>query len=94
MSIYPVPLQEWFPKGDENHEVVKAIVAIERCAHCGKYLKFKKAWGHHSLPWGYGDVWCDEVCCNEPWKRKRRARRFKKCRGKRKKWLFGGTGAL
>ena len=68
MSIYPVPLQEWFPtnKKDKDrqylHETVKWLVSIARCHSCNKRCKFNRAWGHHAVPWGYGDIWCSKKC--------------------------------
>lgn len=79
MSIYPVRLNEWFPVGDENY--CKDIVDAMRCFACGKKCRYKKVWGHHSLPWGYGDVWCSEKCLNsgkEAKPDKRRERRIKR----------------
>lgn len=61
MSIYPVRLSEWFPPGEENHDTMKLIVSSSKCLHCDKKrVHWQKAWGHHSLPWGNGDVWCNE----------------------------------
>lgn len=68
MSIYPVKLSEWFPPGDENHDSMKMMVRVGGdsnigCASCGKRkIRWQTAWGHHSLPWGYGDVWCTRKC--------------------------------
>lgn len=60
MSIYPVPLNEWFPIGDENY--CKHITDFMRCHSCYTRVNYFKAWGHHSIPWGYGEVWCNEKC--------------------------------
>lgn len=62
MSIYPVHLASWFPKGNEMHDDIKTLCLVMTCLTCGKHPKWKKAWGHHSLPWGHGDIWCDERC--------------------------------
>lgn len=69
MSIYPVRLSEWFPPGDEHHNIVKFLVSNGfsdqniGCLHCKKkHLHWQEAIGHHSLPWGYGDIWCREKC--------------------------------
>lgn len=64
MSIYPVKLCEWFPVGDEMHENAYCIVTTLRCYACGKKCRWKAAVGHHSLPWGNGDLWCSWKCCN------------------------------
>lgn len=70
MSIYPVPLAKWFPKGDENHDFMKDMVRLGGesslgCMNCGKTnMNWRTAYGHHSLPWGYGDVWCTKRCYN------------------------------
>ncbi len=66
MSIYPVRLNEWFPKGDEYY--AKHIVKCMKCLFCGKEgkkINYKYAMGHHSLPWGYGDIWCSSRCLNK-----------------------------
>lgn len=63
MSIYPVQLSEWFPFGEEMHDIAYDIVSLSRCLACRKRLRFNKAIGHHSLPWGYGDIWCSWKCC-------------------------------
>lgn len=62
MSIYPVKISEWFPPGDEMYEIASGIVSIKRCYACNKKARWKAAIGHHSLPWGYGDVWCSVKC--------------------------------
>lgn len=28
-------------------------------------MKYHRAYGHHSIPWGYGDVWCSKKCLNK-----------------------------
>lgn len=63
MSIYPVQLSTWFPYGDEKHDTALFIVSASRCLACGSRIKFTKAIGHHSLPWGHGDIWCSWKCC-------------------------------
>ena len=65
MSIYPVRLAEWFPYGDEMHENAISIVKYCRCYGCGKKVRWKAAVGHHSLPWGHGDLWCSWKCCEK-----------------------------
>ena len=76
MSIYPVPLQKWFPnpnkyigKGWEeyinaliDYSTLRMIIKYERCKKCNKNLKYNRVWGHHSLPRGYGDMWCSKEC--------------------------------
>lgn len=62
MSIFPVKLSEWFPLGDEKHEIATSICSVERCYACGGKIKFHRAYAHHSLPWGFGDIWCSEKC--------------------------------
>jgi hypothetical protein len=99
MSIYPVPLQKWFPNPKHNrkhrnwksyedslsdYENLRIIVKLERCYNCGKHCKYNRAWGHHSLSVGYGDVWCSEKCLYGPKKRKRK-HMVKKLRGYRNK---------
>lgn len=63
MSIYVVRLKEWFPKGDENHQIARWVVSLERCQHCGKKPRWRNARGYHALPWGYSsEVWCNQHC--------------------------------
>ena len=63
MSIYPVRLKNWFPKGDHNYEIVHAIVKDSKCAVCGKKPRYRYSIGYHALPWGYdGTVWCSTKC--------------------------------
>ena len=70
MSIYPVHLIEWYPKGDENYFHAKISVLLTPCLRCGKKAKFyASGYGHHSIPWGYGDIWCSRRCYKK-WKRK------------------------
>jgi len=97
MSIYPVPLQKWFPNpksrnlSDEEawdascqYYAAKITVKLSKCEKCGKHCKYNRAWGHHSIPWGYGEVWCSEKCLYGPKKRKKKGRK-KKLRGRRKR---------
>lgn len=82
MSIYPVNLAEWFPYGDDKHETALSIVQTSRCLACGSKIRWKRAIGHHSLPWGYGDIWCSEHCMDsgktaKPDKRRERRMRRK-----------------
>lgn len=74
MSIYPVHLSSWYPKKTKkapvmdakddklNSEVAVICVETAKCIACGKKCTWKKAWGHHSIPWGYGDIWCSKRC--------------------------------
>ncbi len=69
MSIYPVRLSEWFPIGNDHHETMKFLVSNGYtddgigCKYCKKkHMHWQDAWGHHSLPWGYGDIWCRKKC--------------------------------
>lgn len=69
MSIYPVPMQNWFKNRKRNdsdskflYETARWLVDIYRCHNCGKRCKWNRAWGHHSVPWGYGDIWCSKDC--------------------------------
>ena len=64
MSTYPVRLSEWFPPGDEMYDNASAMVHIFKCYACGKKPRWKAAVGHHSIPWGNGDIWCSWKCCN------------------------------
>lgn len=60
MSIYPVLLKEWYPIGDDKY--CKDIVENIKCLACYGKVSYNKAWGHHSFPFGYGDVWCSYKC--------------------------------
>ena len=78
MSIYPVKLVEWYPPGDKYHSLVKWIISTgytdsgRGCVHCKKkHLHWQEAIGHHSLPWGYGDLWCRQKCYKNYWKKRR-----------------------
>lgn len=62
MSIYPVRLKEWFPPGDDMYEIAYSVTIGMRCYGCDKKVRYSKAYGHHSLPWGHGDLWCSERC--------------------------------
>lgn len=65
MSIYPIRLSEWYPKGDENYEIAKVIVESEHCRECGEAPLYRWAIGDHSLPWGHHrGVWCSKKCFN------------------------------
>jgi len=67
MSIYPVPLKKWYSKKDdpENHRILKIMAKYDTCKECGGKIDLRRAWGHHSLPWGYGDFWCSRKCLNK-----------------------------
>jgi hypothetical protein len=41
-----------------------SLLNYYRCIACRKKAKINKAIGHHSLPFGHGDVWCSEKCFN------------------------------
>lgn len=70
MSIYVVKLQEWYPKPSRFHkeadrlyyEMARLDVDLSKCLSCKKRLKWNRAVGHHSIPWGYGDIWCGWKC--------------------------------
>lgn len=66
MSIYPVKLIEWFPMTDELTHIARTVVEYSKCKSCGRGgMKYHRAYGHHSIPWGYGDVWCSKKCLNK-----------------------------
>jgi hypothetical protein len=75
MSIYAVSLQEWYPKPkyknrdteDYNHnlflhKIAKIRVKFSKCFKCKKHCKWNRSWGHHTIPFGYGDIWCSKNC--------------------------------
>lgn len=66
MSIYPVRLKEWFPPGDDwgMYDICAMICNTSKCLACNKRIRFIGAVGHHSLPWGNGDIWCSWKCCD------------------------------
>lgn len=69
MSIYPVKLIDFFPPSKKKedkflHETALMLVKIMPCIRCGKIGKYKNAWGHHSILWGHGDIWCSKRCLN------------------------------
>jgi len=94
MSIYPVPLQKWFPIGNTKHSVCKMLVKLARCEGCGKHCKFNRAWGHHALPYGYGVVWCSKSCLFNETPIKKRKASTPKIRGKQKKELIRGFARI
>jgi len=79
MGIYLVKLAEWFPVGDDYHSTLMSIINCVRCLACDKKVRFKAAVGHHSLPFGNGDLFCSWKCSTSgkiAKEDKRRARRF------------------
>lgn len=54
--------EEWKKDSNHYHETAKYFVITSLCLKCKKKCTWKKAWGHHSLPFGYGDVWCSKKC--------------------------------
>lgn len=87
MSIYAVRLSEWYPVGDERHDIAIAITKIIRCFACDKKVRWRAAIGPHSLPWGYGDLWCSWKCrksgkeAKPDWRRERRHKRHRSKNG-------------
>jgi hypothetical protein len=69
MGIYPVKLKKWYScrnKEDRIHrETLMFLFKFKKCETCGKKVKMRNAIGHHSLPFGYGDVWCNKYCFGE-----------------------------
>lgn len=41
-----------------------SAVTYTKCYACHRRVRWRAAVGHHSLPWGYGDLWCSWKCCN------------------------------
>lgn len=71
MSIYPVHLSSWFPRKTKKEQTVDdrlwsesavSLIKIWTCEFCKGKCTWKKAWGHHSIPWGHGDIWCSKAC--------------------------------
>lgn len=44
------------------HEFAKSTVELSSCYTCGGLCTWKKSWGHHSIPFGHGDVFCSKKC--------------------------------
>ena len=82
MSIYPVRAKTWF-NGDPNGEMVRHLTLMMRCASCGDKCNYNKLYCHHSLPYGYGEIWCSNRCLNSNKVNKRPNRRLEN-RWKRK----------
>lgn len=85
MSIYPVSVAEWYPPGDDKHEIMKFLVRYGHgdsggCPHCGKKrMHWQRAWAHHALPYsGYGEIWCSKKHLENYWKKQNDRRRIKK----------------
>lgn len=79
MSIYPVHLKEWFPRPTKSDKEYKdklhwwqsatSSVKYSECLQCGKKkMNYRYAWGHHSIPWGNGDIWCGKRCLRKGYK--------------------------
>lgn len=62
MSIYPVYLSKFHNTECPMHELAKEIVKLSRCHNCENKIKWRYAYAHHSLLWGYGDIWCSKKC--------------------------------
>lgn len=62
MSIYPVHLAPWFAGDKEMISTLKSLCCVVPCARCGRKVKWNRAWGHHSIADGVGDLWCGETC--------------------------------
>jgi hypothetical protein len=92
VSIYPVKLSEWYPPGDEMHDLTRFLVSLTRCLACGRRCRWSKAIGHHSLPFfGHGDLWCSDKCLNSDKKARpdrRRERRLRRKYKKDNKWIL------
>lgn len=96
MSIYPVPLAKWFkrPKRKSlgyseclmDYEIIRFLVDSAHCYGCGKRCKYNRAWGHHALPHGYGDVWCTKKCLRSHKVFKGRIRKKKQRNKKFRMW--------
>jgi hypothetical protein len=99
MSIYPVPLANWFPnpahrkyssfveyeQSLNDYDTVRFLVSITKCFKCGKHCKYNRAWGHHSIFVGHGDIWCSRKCMRSrvPVKKRReRTSRWKRIKYK------------
>ena len=63
--IYPVRLIKWFPRKSEDYKSLIYMRKCMYCAGCGKSMarsKYKNIIGHHSLPYGHGDMWHNDNC--------------------------------
>jgi len=62
MSIYAVHLFTWAGDDEDRISTLRTLCCVMTCDKCGKRLKYKRAWGHHSIFHGVGEVWCNAVC--------------------------------
>lgn len=68
MSIYPVPVKEWYDDPEhafyKEREALKGMIKYLNCENCKKSLKrcWKRVWVMHSITWGYGEAWCSKKC--------------------------------
>ena len=68
MSIYPVYFSRFWDKNEPEYWDMKDLIKHIVCHHCGGKISWRYAYGHHSVPWGCGDVWCCKKCF-EKWRK-------------------------
>lgn len=64
MSIYLVVLSKWYPFGEDRHDIAVEVIRASRCPTCRSRIRWKRAVGHHSVPFGCGDVFCSWKCAH------------------------------
>ena len=67
MSIYQVPIKEWFcdetsPFHDCLSIVKIAIESGERCKNCNKPITLKRGYCSHAIAYGFGEMYCCAKC--------------------------------
>lgn len=59
----PAEVGEWWDKEQHTNNIVaETVVKLSKCERCKKKCKWKQAWGHHSIPYGHGEIWCSKTC--------------------------------
>jgi len=62
----PVKLSTWFAQEPTQiEECAQEIVAKIRCNGCLSRCEWEKAWGHITIAWGEGYIWCCKECLDE-----------------------------
>lgn len=70
MSIYPVPIAEWYVEGEafgDHIGILKSLLdGCVVCDTCGGPIPWETGWVMHAITFGYGEGWCSEKCLNTP----------------------------
>ena len=67
MSIYQVPIKEWFfdkesPFHQDLHVVEAALNSGATCETCGKIVTIVEGYCSHGIAYGFGDMYCCAKC--------------------------------